>query len=291
MFCFRTLFCFNIEHGLYLQEILPIMNTQLTTQQFGKRLAGLRKLKGFSQEDLARFLAIPRSSVAQMELGNRNVSVTELITLSEVLGFSVDKFLSADYKVEVETNKIEEPVLDYQQTRNSIPVFRQEKVKNILLYILEKCGGKPNVGETVLYKLLYFADFNFYEIYEEHLTGSQYRKLPFGPVPQKIESILNQMLKDLQLQRLKIIYHDLPQTRYIPLVKPDLMKMTAAEKDVIDKVVDRFSDWSASAISEYSHKDMPWKATDDGDLIDYELVFYRESQFSARVYDDESERP
>ena len=64
-----------------------------------------------------------------------------------------------------------------------MPTLQVDKFKNVLLYILERCAGKPNVGETVLYKLLYFADFNYYELYEEHLTGAKYRKLPFGPVP------------------------------------------------------------------------------------------------------------
>lgn len=47
----------------------------------------LRKLKSLSQKDLSKFLSIPRSSVAQIELGNRNITVIELIKLSEILGF------------------------------------------------------------------------------------------------------------------------------------------------------------------------------------------------------------
>ena len=99
------------------------------------------------------------------------------------------------------------------------------------------------------------------------------------------------MTENGQLQRIKTEYHGYPQTRYIPMEKADLTKMTAAGKDVIDRVIDRFSDWPASAISEYSHKDLPWKATDDGEIIDYELVFYRESSFSVRTYEDEPEQP
>ena len=147
------------------------------------------------------------------------------------------------------------------------------------------------MGETVLYKLLYFSDFNFYETYEEHLTGAQYRKLPYGPVPQNLDTLITDMMKKGQLQRIKTEYHGFPQTRYIPLKKADLTKMTAAEKDIIDRVIERFSDWSASAISDYSHKDMPWKATEEGDLIDYELAFYRESPFSVRTYVEEQEQP
>lgn len=267
------------------------MTTRLSPKQIGKRIVELRKQKGFSQEDLAKFLKIPRSSVAQIELGNRNVSVIELMKLSEALGFSLDRFLAKEYKAAKEVETLVDAVPIKQDMRISVPKLKMDKFKNILLYILERCGGKSNVGETVLYKLLYFSDFNFYEIYEKHLTGAQYRKLSYGPVPQKLDNLVNQMIEKGQLQRIKTEYHGYPQTRYIPMDKPDLTGMSAAEKEVIDRVIDRFSDWSAAAISEYSHKDLPWKATEDGDIIDYELVFYRESPFSARTYDDEPEQP
>lgn len=267
-----------------------VMTKNLSATQIGKRIANLRKLKDFSQTELAKYLNIPRSSLTQIELGKRNISVAELIKLSEVLGFSLDDFLSKDYKA---IEKIKEPdqPKTAQKMRISVPKLKVEKFKNILLYVLERCAGKPNIGETLLYKLLYFSDFNFYEIYEEHLTGARYKKLPFGPVPQKLDSIINKMIDGKQIQRIKTDYHGYAQTRYIPLQKADLTKMSAAEKEVIDQVVDRFSDWSASAISDYSHKDMPWKATENGEYIDYELAFYRESPYSVRTYNDEPEQP
>lgn len=269
------------------------MKSRISQKQIGTRIAELRKSKGYSQQDLATFLEIPRSSVAQVELGNRNISVVELVTLSHLLGFSLDAFLAAEYSAEMQIKEEKKSTSSVvkDDMRISVPRFKMERLINILLYILERCGGKPNVGETVLYKLLYFSDFNYYEVYEEHLTGAQYRKLPYGPVPQKLDGIIQQMIENGQLQRLKTEYHGFPQTRFIALEKADLTKMSAAEKDIIDKVIERFSDWTASAISEYSHNDLPWKATSDGDIIDYELTFYRESPFSVRTYDDEAEQP
>jgi transcriptional regulator with XRE-family HTH domain len=258
-------------------------------QEIGKRLATLRKYRSFSQDELAKKIGITRPSLAQIELGNRSVSAEEILLFSNVLEFSIDKFLSSEFSIEAmpmienkEQSKVEE--------RISVPTLNVEKFKQVLLYILEKCAGKPNVGETVLYKLLYFTEFNYYEVYEEHLVGSTFRKLPFGPVPQKLDSILTQMQEQGQLKMIKTDYYDLVQKRYIPLVKPDLTLLKASEKETIDQVVNQLSDFSAKAISEYSHKDMPWKATKDGDIIDYELAFYRETPFSARVYnEDESE--
>ncbi len=261
---------------------------KLTQKQIGQRIMELRKAKGMSQEELAKNIEISRPSLAQIELGNRSVSVFELMYLSHVLGFSTDEFLSSDFKAEEEIHDETEKANQNTDLRISVPELQVGKFKNVLLYILERCAGKPNIGETVLNKLLYFCDFNFYELYEEHLTGARYKKLSFGPVPQKSDAIINQMIEGGQLDRIKTEYHGFPQTRYIPLEKADLRQLSAAEMTVIDNVIRLMSDWNANKISEYSHKDMPWLATKDGDYISYNLAFYRELPYSVRVYDDEN---
>jgi len=266
------------------------MNIKLSQKQIGQRITELRKMKGLSQEDLAKSVKISRPSLAQIELGNRTVDILEFQRLSMVLGFSLDDFVSKDFSVNQDLEGKAETKSKKADERISVPSLQVSKFKNVLLYILERCAGKPNVGETVLYKLLYFSDFNYYELYEEHLTGAKYRKLPFGPVPQKLDSIVLQMIDKGQLQRVKTEYHGYPQTRYLPLVKADLTELKASEKEVIDRVIQQLSDWSAAAISNYSHKDMPWLASKEGEEINYELAFYRDAPFSVRNYGDEIEQ-
>jgi transcriptional regulator with XRE-family HTH domain len=265
------------------------MNTKLSQKQIGQRITKLRKIKGLSQEELAKSVNISRPSLAQIELGNRSVDILELQKLSFVLEFSLDDFMSEDFSARHDVDVIEENKAKKAEERISVPALQVNKFKNVLLYILERCAGKPNVGETVLYKLLYFSDFNYYELYEEHLTGATYRKLPYGPVPQKLDTIIGQMLEEGLLQRVKTEYHGYPQTRYLPLEKADLTELRASEKEVIDRVIEQMSDWSAAAISNYSHKDMPWVASREGEEINYELAFYREAPFSVRNYGDEIE--
>ena len=265
------------------------MNIKLSQKQIGRRITELRKMKGLSQEDLAKSVKISRPSLAQVELGNRSVNILELQRLSMALGFSLDDFMSEDFSAVQEVEGKVETKAKKAGERISVPTLQVNKFKNVLLYILERCAGKPNVGETVLYKLLYFSDFNNYELYEEHLTGAKYRKLPYGPVPQKLDTILNQMIDKGQLQRVKTKYHGFPQTRYLPLVKAELTGLKASEKEIIDRVIEQLSDWSAAAISNYSHKDMPWLASKEGEEINYELAFYRDAPYSVRNYGDESE--
>ena len=263
------------------------MYSSLSQQTIGSRLSSLRKQKGLSQDDLAKRLNMSRPSLAQIELGNRSVSILEMHTLARILGFSLDEFMSDDFL------ELNEPIAYYSKQssakteRISSTLTNMEKLTHVFLYLLERCAGKPNVGETVLYKLLYFADFNYYEQYETHLTGSTYRKLPFGPVPQRLDVLINQLIAEGKLQRIHTTYHGYPQTRYLPLKKADLTQLLASEKETIDRVIEQMSDWSASTISAYSHLDMPWKATKEGEDIDYELVFYREAPFSVRCYDED----
>ena len=261
--------------------------------EIGKRIERYRKHKGWTQQNLADSMEMSRSAITQIEQGKRNVTVPELFRFSNKLEFPVSDFFSTDTsgkkKIEFTKNR-EKPA----KKRISVPSDKVNytKFKNILLYILEKCAGKPNVGETVLYKLLYFADFNHYEEHEKFLTETVYRKLPYGPVPMHLDKVFEKMIEEEELQRITTDYFGYPRTRYLPLKKADIEVLTGSEKETIDQVIDRYSDWSASAISDYSHKDMPWKATDEGDVIDYELAFYREPPFSARAYDyEEPEAP
>jgi len=145
-----------------------------------------------------------------------------------------------------------------------------------------------NIGETVIYKLLYFMDFDFYEKYEEQLIGATYQKNKYGPTPIEFAKIVEQMTAHEEIMKVKSEYFNYPQTKYLPLRTPDLTKLTATEVEVIDDVLNRLSDMNASQISAYSHGDVPWVTTNDGDAIEYESVFYRTPPYSVRAYAEEN---
>ena len=53
------------------------------------------------------------------------------------------------------------------------------------------------------------------------------------------------------------------------------------EIQVIDEVIKKLSPMNATQISEHSHEDTPWKASENMTEIDYELVFYRNPTYSV----------
>ena len=167
-------------------------------------------------------------------------------------------------------------------TRKSVPQKDLNKFKQVLLYILCKVGSKPNIGEAVIYKLLYFIDFNFYEKYEDQLIGATYIKNHHGPTPKEFIKIVGEMIEKNEIVKVKGKYFNFPQTKYLPLIPPDLTQLKAHELKVIDDVLNQLSDMNAKQISQYSHEDVPWVTASKGEAIDYETVFYRTSCYSVR---------
>ena len=254
--------------------------------KLGQRTRELREKDGISQERLAELLGISRPAVSQMEAGERKISAEELIKLSEVFGLPLESLIDSEKQPEVvllERRKREEVE---PQIRISVPQKNLEKFKEVFLYILNKVGSKPNIGETVIYKLLYFIDFNFYEKYEEQLIGAAYLKNRFGPTPVEFKKIVDRMIEAKEITKVENKHFQYPQRKYLPLRKPDLSKIRANELEVIDTVLARLSDMNAAEISNYSHGDVPWLTAENGKIIEYESVFYRVSPYSVRAYNE-----
>ena len=257
-------------------------------KRLGKRIKKLREQIGLSQEGLARRLKISRVAVSQIESGQRRIRADEIAMLSKIFNITSDILLNIEKDIAVVfEKKAETPVKKKPEVRINVPQKNLSKFKEVLLYILNKVGSKPNVGESVLYKLLYFIDFNYYEKYEEQLIGATYIKNNYGPTPKEFAKIVQQM-EGVDLITVKTQYFKYPQRKYLPLREPDLSILNAIELRMIDSVLERLSDKNATEISEYSHNDVPWLTTEDGKVIEYESVFYRTPAYSVRPYNEKN---
>lgn len=257
--------------------------------QIGKKVKDLRERRNLSQEKLAKMLGISRPAVSLIENGARTVSADELVGLSKALDVHVETLLGMKEEVKVVLEReTASPTADVKPTiRINVPQENLSKFRQVLLYILDKVGAKPNIGETVIYKLLYFIDFDFYEKYEEQLIGAKYQKNHYGPAPIEFSKVVGKMIVSKEIEKVKSKYFNYPQTKYLPLKKPDLSKLSARELVTIEDVLNRLSDMTAKQISEYSHEDTPWKSVEDGRIMEYESVFHRTPAYSVRQYDED----
>ncbi|MFC2169557.1 type II toxin-antitoxin system antitoxin SocA domain-containing protein [Acidobacteriota bacterium] len=256
-------------------------------KKLGVKIKKLREQSGLSQESLASKLGINRGSLSQIEIGGRKTNAEEIAKLAKIFNITTDILLDLEKDIEIVVGEFSgETVKEKTELRISIPQKNLDKFKEVLLYLLNKVGSRPNVGESVIYKLLYFIDFNYYKKFEEQMIGATYIKNTYGPTPKEFAKIVNKMTgKDIV--QAKHQYFQYPQRKYIPLRKPDLSKLKADEVKMIDEVLDKLADMNAAQINEYSHGDVPWITTEDNEIIDYESVFYRTPLYSMREYDTE----
>ena len=252
-------------------------------------LRQLRTKRNFSQEHLAEEIGVSRPTYYEIEKGERDLTVTEAQKLAEIFGMTLEDFLGG------KESNVRLPNLPPKQKaeaeekdmRINVPLENMGKFREILLYILQKIGAKPHVGETVLYKILYFIDFDYYEKFEEQLMGLKYIKNHHGPSPVGFTQMVAKMEKDKDLIRVKSKYFQYDQKKYMPLREPDLSKINSTELQHINEELTRLSHMNAVQIREYSHKDVPWKVHKPGEALDYEYVFYREPPYSVRSYDND----
>ena len=256
-------------------------------KKLGVRIKSLREQTGYSQERLADLLKISRVSLSQIENGDRRINAEEVAKLSKIFNMASDILLDLKKDIKVVLEKTTKPAKVIPGLRISVPQKNLEKFKEVLLYILNEVGSKPNVGESVLYKLLYFIDFNYYEKYEEQLIGATYIKNNYGPTPKEFIKIIDEMKIQKEIIQVEDSYFQYPLRKYLPLRPPDLSRLKANELKMIDEILEKLSDMNGMQISEYSHNDVPWLTTDDGEIIEYESVFYRTPEYSVRSYSEE----
>jgi transcriptional regulator with XRE-family HTH domain len=256
-------------------------------------IKSLRSQRGFSQLEIAKRLGISRSSYIAFEQGKRELTLAEASELGKIFEVSLEDIQAGKTsmpEVVFEKNKkakTSKKIGDEVWERISVPQEKIDKFKQVLLYILSKIGGKPNIGQTVLYKILYFIDFDYYEKFEEQLVGARYMKNTHGPTPVVFAKIIKELEKDGSVETVKSKFYKYDQTKY--LVNPgkaiDLSALSGTEIAHIDWELNRLSDLTATQISTLSHKDTPWLVAKEKEVMEYEFVFYRPEETSVREYE------
>lgn len=156
-------------------------------------------------------------------------------------------------------------------------IFNEKKFEATVLYMLSRSPNRTIEGKKKLAKLLYFADFNYFEAFEKPLTGATYRALPMGPVPQELDLTLSKLEKEEITVKKKAT--GLPNDTVVFMMKNDSSEkfeiLSDEEKKVLNKVIDDYGKFSGKTLEDITHSEAPYNAVAQGEHMPYELSFYR----------------
>lgn len=159
--------------------------------------------------------------------------------------------------------------------------LNKRKYQQIILYFCQKLGGEIR-GKKKLAKLLYFADFDFFEKNQMPMTGDVYRALPMGPFPVSLDDITFGMEKKKMLG----IKNENERNGYNPtevyrcLTKPDESAFSKEEKKMLDRVITTYGHLNGKQLENLTHAEAPYVGTVLKKEIAYELTFYRGTDFA-----------
>lgn len=155
------------------------------------------------------------------------------------------------------------------------------RVRDIFLYIVSQTSNLPNIGKTVLYKILYFCEFDRYELHRERLLWIDFVKLPRWPAPASFDHIVYRLSKEKAIVPISASYNWYLQQRYIINQSiPDNI-LSLEHKQFIDNIIETIGQMNATEVSDYSHGDIPRKVTKDMQCIDISLALHRQYPYSV----------
>ena len=111
---------------------------QLFFQKLGERIAEHRKARGMTQTQLAELLDCSQQRVVSLEKGRRRVPVTDLPTLSESLGMSVEELIGLEAQP---TKRGPTPKIQQQLEQIAkLPRSQQKFVSQMIETVLQQAG-------------------------------------------------------------------------------------------------------------------------------------------------------
>ena len=157
--------------------------------------------------------------------------------------------------------------------------FDRNKLKSAVLHAIHH-RESIQLSAVKLHKVLYYSDMLRYAQIGNAITGSTYKKRPFGPACEQLQSILTELAETGQIVIKTVDCFGYMSKDFLPV--GDLQDQYLAEDEIalLDEVI-RFvyHDGSATSIGDLRHG-KPWESVGFGEEIRYNSVYH---MFPAEV--------
>jgi hypothetical protein len=156
------------------------------------------------------------------------------------------------------------------------------RLAELILYISDKCERDEYFGAVKLNKILFFADFLYYQRRGRSITGQEYQRLKNGPAPRRLMPVRSDLERDGDVVvKKRFTPGGYEQARTVAVREPDLRMFAGDEIAMVDFVITELWNHTASEASDLSHTLTGWKLAENGDTIPYETVFLSERELTT----------
>ncbi len=256
-----------------------------------EEIVNLRTRFSLSQELFAKIIGCAKKTLISYEKGKSIPNDSYLILLRSLLSKpeTIKTIIDANKEqfTEKEFNRITEKIAAFLPNNtkqlffnseyipneyNGYSKLSKEKIYNIILYF-----ANQTVLKTKLLKEMFYTDFLYYKNTCKSITGLEYTKLQFGPVPDQFESILNECSKKNLIEYI-IEYDNQYESHNICASKEfDPSVFDEEELKILKQVKEKFKAFGSKEIVDFSHKEKAFTSPEFFDKISYDYAFDIES--------------
>lgn len=282
--------CNNLIYDKELDNQVSSKAINMYNKKFGINkddLVALRRSYNLSQELFAKIIGCAKKTIISYEQGKSIPNDSYLSTLKTLLAkperiidiiesnkdrFSEKEYVKIKRKIFGTVNTDNKPMFyNFKQEPtiyNGYSQFSIDKIKNIILILSNK-----SILKTKLLKEMFYIDFISYKETGASITGLEYSKINYGPVPDEYEKIINFFVKENVIDY--VIKYDKDYEYHNILAKDKINTeiFNKKELEIIEKIKKHFQKYSSNELVEVSHKEKAFKNTDYYKKISYEYAF------------------
>lgn len=289
---YKYRFCNKCNVQIYDEELDQETTKKLMREYHKKygiepqKIINFRKKYNLSQELFSKIIGCAKKTLISYEKGTSIPNDSYMIILKTIIENekSIKPIIEANKEQfsNIEYSKIEKNIYNKignniktltgkeieLSTNNGYTNFNFEKLKSVIS-ILTKNG----IHKTKLLKELFYIDFSWYKENECSMTGLEYARINYGPVPDNYEIILSKLYDD-NLITLNETYNGNYQEDIILLNREtEINNLTQEEKKLIDKIKKYFEKFSVKEIVQFSHNEKAYIETQPKEIISYDYSF------------------
>jgi len=214
-----------------------------------------RESLNISQAKIAQKLGVSRQTYIAIEKGERDLSLEEAQKLADIFGTPLDN-------------------LKQGMAQN------YEKYKQMILaYLRLAANSNRKITKTKLAKLLYLADFTWFYNKLESMSGMQYRKNHYGPVPDMYFRALDELEENGAIIINRTADGPILISENKTMQKKKLEQINAKELDLIKKISAKWQNKKTGEIVAFTHSQLPYKICEENEIIPYGLITQENSDY------------
>ena len=143
-------------------------------------------------------------------------------------------------------------------------LFNKEVSINAVMYILSALGGR--CGMHKICKILYFADQMHLSNYSRSITGADYIRMNYGPVPSQVDDMFKAVRGDSffsnteEAEELEKYFTFYNRYTIVQKKQPDLDYLSETDKECLDAAIAMCKDKNFGELTEMSHG-IAWQNT------------------------------